>query len=62
MIVSAGEIDCEDFNEEWMKEYANGMQHEIYRTDLSYKVSAPEKRKIAWVGGGNAFAETIDAD
>jgi hypothetical protein len=34
---SAGDFDYGDFDEEWLKEYMQGMGHEIYRTDLSYK-------------------------
>ena len=37
MITSAGECDLEQFKYEWMKEYVQGMGHEIYRTQLSYK-------------------------
>lgn len=37
LVVSAGEIDSENFPLEWMKEYAYGMGHEIYRTTLSPK-------------------------
>jgi len=41
LIASAGDaaIEAESDAKEWLKEYATGMGHEIYRTDLSYKVS-----------------------
>lgn len=38
LISSAGEIDDQYIEEEWLKEYMLGMGHEIYRTDLSFKV------------------------
>lgn len=47
LIVSAGEIECENYSKEWMKEYADGMGHEIYRTDLSYKFEGKSFSDIA---------------
>ena len=39
LITSAGDIDVNDEDKEWIKEYTAGMGYEIYRTDLSHKVS-----------------------
>jgi hypothetical protein len=32
---SAGEIDTDEFDEDWCKEYAEGMGHEVYRIGIS---------------------------
>lgn len=47
LIVSAG--DTEDYAQEgeWSKEYKNGMQHEIYRTDLSNKFEGKTFSEVA---------------
>ncbi len=37
-MASAGDLEDENMQEEWLKGYANGMGHEIYRTELSSKV------------------------
>ena len=38
LITSAGDQEREKFEDEWIREYTTGMGHEIYRTDLSFKV------------------------
>lgn len=43
LIASAGEPGNLEGAKEWLKEYTEGMGHEIYRTDLSHKVSAYEE-------------------
>mmetsp|Transcript_10606 Transcript_10606/g.9170 ORF Transcript_10606/g.9170 Transcript_10606/m.9170 type:complete len:183 (+) Transcript_10606:925-1473(+) len=37
LIASAGEVGKDVDDKQWLKEYTNGMGHEIYRTDLSHK-------------------------
>ena len=39
LIASAGEVGKDVDDKQWLKEYTNGMGHEIYRTDLSHKVN-----------------------
>lgn len=34
LFASAGAVDIDSFNKEWLKEYANGMGHEIYRVQI----------------------------
>ncbi|EGR28582.1 hypothetical protein IMG5_172560 [Ichthyophthirius multifiliis] len=46
LISSAGEIDDQYIEEEWLKEYMRGMGHEIYRTDLSFKAFFFLKKNI----------------
>ena len=43
LISSATEQEEDEDEEEWMKEYTKGMGHEIYRTDLSFKVPFGER-------------------
>jgi len=37
LITSSGSEDISLFEEDWIKEYVDGMGHEIYRTPLSFK-------------------------
>jgi len=34
LFASAGAVDIDSFSKEWLKEYANGMGHEIYRVQI----------------------------
>ena len=47
LITSAGDMDLEQFKSEWMKEYVEGMGHEIYRTALSDKFQGKTFSEVA---------------
>ena len=44
---SSGDFDIEEFDEEWLREYVQGMGHEIYRTDLSNKFQGKSFSAVA---------------
>ena len=35
LVASAGDIDTDKFSHDWLKEYAQGMGHEVYRISIS---------------------------
>ena len=47
LITSSGETNLDDVEEEWMKEYLDGMGHEIYRTPLSCKFEGKTFSEVA---------------
>ena len=47
LIASAGDQEVEKYEQEWMKEYIDGMGHEIYRTDLSFKFQEKSFSEVA---------------
>ena len=49
LITSAGDQDIDNQEEDWMKEYLQGMGHEIYRTSLSYKFQGKTFNEVATI-------------
>lgn len=47
LILSAGDIEYKDENQQWMNEYLQGNGHEIYRTQLSYKFEGKKFKEVA---------------
>lgn len=46
LITSAGEQE-DEMDSEWLQEYTEGMGHEIYRTDLSFKFQGKSFSEVA---------------